>query len=831
MSATRNNHYVPRWYQAGFFEPGRTTLAYFDLTPPQKTLDDGRVITGNSLVHWPTARCFQQRDLYSTFFGTLVSDEIERRLFGDIDARGAKALRAFAQTDVGEWHRKFQALFLYVDAQKIRTPKGLDWLRAQYPTLTQNDLMFEMQGIRSMHCTIWAEGVREIVSAEDSDTKFIISDHPVTIYNHAVPPDASSCAYPLDPSIALKASQTIFPLSRDLCMIFTNLEYAQNPATNPLEKRTFARNYRNSMVQTHAFICDRRLAAPDVARVNRIIRERASRFIAAGRKEWLHPDQSEGWDKLRNVLQPPKKELYRYGGETFAKFQDGSVYYQDAFGRTEKKRDFLNKPAPAKPLRPKDLCGCGYGRSFGECCEGKPPALRPSWTERGIRERNMMFFNALENVLGLAEPMDWVTVRRELTDEKIRTIYLLYGDLWPEDTDLLSLLPKPDGSPRAVYSGAIHPDAITDYALGAPLYFGELIIQHPFINARILNPKYSPVKNPSSYRQEVLKAIIFFLTVIPLVERGLVHLIPDPCDFDMHLRDQMMAMARARSAGIDPRPYQDERTHALMKEDTKRSIMSMPSALLRSEVRKIYPSQSEKELDVSLRQMLEVQQYDRLAVLQHEPFESGENHGRLNTMKLKPNFEMAMYLAQATGASIITDSPARWREIRMAVRRPARVRETALAALARNIGGSEFAFPQNVADIFTFASDKAFARYQPLMRDTFKYLAKLEERGPKPNVEQNLSGRFVRTHVVAQAALERTRREVKKAQIVSAFPKGGIQDNTVNRLLLMSSSEHHLPNVPMAFFIKPATTAAPLARKMQLPPLRKRPADDAPPLD
>jgi hypothetical protein len=229
----------------------------------------------------------------------------------------------------------------------------------------------------------------------------------------------------------------------------------------------------------------------------------------------------------------------------------------------------------------------------------------------------------------------------------------------------------------------------------------------------------------------------------------------------------------------------------------------MPPALLRSELRKIYPGQSEEELDVSLRQMLEVRQYDRLAVLQQEPFESGENHGRLNTMKLMPNFEMAMYLAQATGASIITDSPARWQEIRMAVRRPARVRETALAALARNIGGSEFAFSQNIADIFTFASDKAFAGYQPVMRDTFKYLAKLEERGPKPNVEQNLSGRFVRTHAAAQAALEKT----------------------VNRLSLMSSSEHHLPNVPMAFFIKLPTTEAPHARNEQLPLPRKRQAD------
>lgn len=623
MSATRNNHYVPRWYQAGFFEPGRTELAYFDLSPAQKSLDDGRVITvGHSLVHWSTARCFQQRDLYSTFFGTEVNDEIERHLFGDMDAKGAKAVRAFAGTDISQWHEHFHDLFLYIDVQKIRTPKALDWLRAQYPALTQNELMIEMQGIRAMHCTIWAEGVREIVSAEDADTKFILSDHPVTVYNHALPPEAMSCTYPLDPSIALKASQTVFPLSRDFCLILTNLEYAQNPAVSSLEKRTFARNYRNSMVSTHAFIRTRKLASPDVGRINRIIRARARRYIAAGRKEWLYPDQSEEWGDLRAALLPPKRELYQYGGEMFAKFDDGHVYYQDAFGRTEKEREFLKKAPPSRPLRSKDICGCGSGHDFGDCCEPRPLELRPTWTERSIRERNMMFLNALKKVLGLTEDRDWVTVRREMTDEKIKEIYLLYGDLWPEDTDLLQLLPKPDGRARAVYTGAIHPDAITDYALGASLYFGELIIQHPFVNARTLNPKYSPVKNPSSYRQEVLKAIVFFLTVIPMVDRGLIHLIPDPCDFDMHLRDQMLAMARARSSRIDKRLFEDERTVALVKEDTRRSIMSMPPAILQSQMRKVYPDQSEEELKAFVERMLKLLEDDRLAVLQQERFPS-----------------------------------------------------------------------------------------------------------------------------------------------------------------------------------------------------------------
>ena len=359
-----------------------------------------------------------------------------------------KAIRAFAGTDVSEWHRHFQTLFEFIDIQKIRTPKGLDWLKAQYPRLTQNELMFEMQGIRMMHCTIWTEGVREIVSAEDADVKFIVSDHPVTIYNHAVAPDARGCTYPLDPSIALKASQTIFPLTRDYCLILTNLEYARDQSVGPLEKRTFARNFRNSMVRTDAFIRTRKLTDHEVARINYILKARASRYIAAGRKEWLYPERTvtEPWRDIAATLVPPNDDLWHFGGEMFAKFDDGHVHYQDEFGRTEKQRDFLQKEPPTKPLRPGDGCGCGSGRAFRTCCSPKPVPLRPTWNEPSIRERNLMLYNGIANVLGFAQGKDWIRIRRELTDEQISTIYLLYEGLWPRETDLLQLLPRPDGS-------------------------------------------------------------------------------------------------------------------------------------------------------------------------------------------------------------------------------------------------------------------------------------------------------------------------------------------------------------------------------------------------
>lgn len=41
MSVTRNNHYVPQWYQEGFFEPNENTLAYLNMKPEEKILPDG----------------------------------------------------------------------------------------------------------------------------------------------------------------------------------------------------------------------------------------------------------------------------------------------------------------------------------------------------------------------------------------------------------------------------------------------------------------------------------------------------------------------------------------------------------------------------------------------------------------------------------------------------------------------------------------------------------------------------------------------------------------------------------------------------------------------
>lgn len=810
MSVTRKNHYVPQWHQERFIAPGKSKNVLLDLNPPTFKRGDGTMASGRCLFDSPTSRAFVAKDLYSTFFGVEVNDEIERMLFGDIDRRGADAVRAFCGNDQGAWHRHFKDLFEFLDIQKLRTPKGLAWLRKQYPEINrlgemspdaaQNQLMFEMQGIRMLNVTTWTTGVREIVSAERASAKFILSDHPVTVYNRAIPPSDRRNRYPEDPSIALKGSQTLFPLGPDHLLILTNLEYAKDPGTRPDAKRTFARNYQSTMVSTMEFIRTRYLTDDQVAEVNFVIKARANRYVAGSCREDVFPERvvSKAWSDLHTTFLPPPVELYRFGGEMYARFENGEVYYQDEFGRTEKPREWLLKEQPKTQPRPREYCPCGSGQSFGNCCQRKPAHLRMSWTEKSIRERNMMFMDALVQLFDL-ENKDWDTIRREMTDEKIANMYRLYEALWPLETDLLALLPKPDGKMRSIYTGALHPKLILEFALGAPLLFGEVIVQNPFLISRTLQKDKRPTEKPRQYRGEALKALMTFFQLMPLVEAGLITLIPDPCDFDFHLRDQMMAMAEARSQGIKFAPADDPRLEVVMQEDQRRTMMYMPKEAIAERVLKMTEDDETIEMDTLIDLIEQMKINDELAILQDDPLTEG---GQLEVVKMAPNFEMAMYLAQATGAQILTDSPFRWRELRAALARRQLGTNSALIQLQREITSTPIQIPVGHQAILEIFDDASFRGMESLFHAGFTYAGSRTPDTLKPNFEAHLAARFRRQRRAMESLITRAGVPTVSARLMTEFRFGGFQDNTINRLLLMSSSEQHLHFVPMATFIE-----------------------------
>ena len=802
---SRRNHYVPKWYQRGFMPPGEATLQYLDLSPERRELADGRTIVGRSLRSLPPTRCFRQRDLYTTLFGHIVNDEIERFLFGPIDDSGAKGVRAFAADDAQGIHRHFLAFLEYMDAQKLRTPKGLDWIAAKYPKLGQMDLMVEMQALRQMHCTMWAECVREIVSAEDSDVKFILTDHPVTTYNPACPPDSSRCRYPNDPSISLNGTQTVFPLDADHCLILTNLECAKDPAAvDPLALRQNARYSGSAIVRTNAMIRTRTLARDEVVAINFLLKARSRRFVAAHQREWLFPDRDDppAWEDIATVLRPPRDCLWEFGGEIFIGHGDGSTSYRDPFGRTEPSHEFLRRKGPPPEPQAGEPCGCGSGRAYHACCLGVAKDDRAPWDVYGIRERNLMFCNAVVDILGLNRDRSWDDVRRELHDDQVKRIHEILGFLWPADTDLPSLLPRPDARVlRAVYMGFVDPRTIASGVVSSLAYFDEILVPCPFLHPGLIAPEHSPTKSPRKHKSQVLKSVLTLLTLQPFIDAGIVHLVLDPMEFNPDFRRQVAAMAEARAAGWRATDEEMQAGKALLEHDlVGRGITRLPVGRLKAMIRQWNPRMDEDLVEGVVSQIKANLRDDPLALLQS--VEDGPEGGQLEMLR-SINLEMALFLAQLTGSALYTDQPFHWRQLHEHAGAAAGSRLQRWPSLTEALAGLTFPVELDGSMIAEVRNSENLDRMRCFFRRCWNVALTGEAEGQAGNdlaVELERAANRWALEWRAFAAKHDSSLGLERRIEVSA-PSGGFGMNSVHRLLAMSNRSTYLSSVPLAFHL------------------------------
>ncbi|WP_075286661.1 DUF4238 domain-containing protein [Xanthomonas campestris] len=306
---SRENHYVPEWYQRGFRVADADNWL-LDIAPPHLR-PDGTPILARPRQRPPKA-CFWQNDLYITRFGEYLNDQIETVLFQGIDDSGAAAVRAFISGNVVQVHDQYQPMLAYLGAQKLRTPKGLEWIRSRYPALSQLELMREMQHLRQMFGTLWAECAHEVVSAEDSVVKFLITDHPVTTFNAGLALDASLLDYPNEAPVTWNGTQTLFPLDANHLLI---LKYS--PVDSPAQhKQQFLKNIMFWLMLEPLIRAGKVLVFPDPSDLSPEF-EHAMRTMARERTaQWrLEPQQLDEFrwllrdDLKRSMLQLPDRVL------------------------------------------------------------------------------------------------------------------------------------------------------------------------------------------------------------------------------------------------------------------------------------------------------------------------------------------------------------------------------------------------------------------------------------------------------------------------------------------------------------------------------------------
>jgi hypothetical protein len=335
----RRNHYVPVWYQRRFLAEGETHFHYLDLQPETVVSAGGKTYQRGALLRWGPKRCFVQDDLYTLKLGDWSNDQIEKRFFGRIDSRGKEAVEFFANFDIREGlHEAFDAIVPYMDAQRFRTPRGIEWLKRRIGGENQFMAPFVLQGVYRFHATMWTEGVWEVVSARESPTKFLLTDEPVTFYNAGVFPGSKECAYPNDVALQEVGTRTIFPLGREECLIITHLHLVRDPWAAARRSRSNARAYQPALAKFTDFQFGRELVEDEVLRINVILKRRATRYIAAANEEWLYPERrasTSHWSKIDDDLfLLPNPYLVPYGGKIIIGYEDGDSWCTDEYGRT-----------------------------------------------------------------------------------------------------------------------------------------------------------------------------------------------------------------------------------------------------------------------------------------------------------------------------------------------------------------------------------------------------------------------------------------------------------------------------------------------------------------
>lgn len=343
----KNNHYVPEWYQSRFLPLGQQNkeLYYMDLKLPMYIDSKGKAHFGRAVHRQGFRKCFAVEDLYTSRFGTEESTKIEEIFFGVIDRNGPHAVDYFANfAHPSIDNDAFRHLMMHMSTQKLRTPKGLGFLSQKAETSDHEVILRLMLKLRSLYCAIWTECVWLIADASRSNTKFIISDHPVTVYNRRCGPRSQWCRGFNDPDIWLQGTHTIYPLSLDKILILTNLSWVRNPYQSELNLRPNPQPLRSAIFKYTDIQVQRFLSEEEVRQINFIIKSRALRFIAAAKEEWLYPDRyisKSQWNEYGggNLLMPDPRGVV-YGGEIMWGNYDGTGGAIDAYGRRPWDQDY-----------------------------------------------------------------------------------------------------------------------------------------------------------------------------------------------------------------------------------------------------------------------------------------------------------------------------------------------------------------------------------------------------------------------------------------------------------------------------------------------------------
>jgi len=321
-----------------------------------------------------------------------------------------------------------------------------------------------------------------------------------------------------------------------------------------------------------------------------------------------------------------------------------------------------------------DPCPCGSGKKYKKCCLNKERGAFMSpyhhtmsnikFNRNGntlsLYERNMTLVNGIIDIFSLNKEKDWTEIKKKISKDHIKELYKLIAWLWPPDTNIASLLPKPENKLRSLYLGFMHPESVLNSVVRYSLYCDQILVMNPFMNPWCVAEKYNPLVHPKEHIADTLKWILFIMRLAPWIQSQHIILIPDPGDFDYQLRKQTWELAEKRLQNFSKEDFvNDSELNKYSKEDFKRMWLSAPTQAMRQKLKEYDPKMSEKDIDEMMEYIEKLKDQDPYCPT--NPNETGMS--RLHTSQTGANLEMGLFLSQMTGSYLYTDFDLRWKEI------------------------------------------------------------------------------------------------------------------------------------------------------------------------
>ncbi len=148
------------------------------------------------------------------------------------------------------------------------------------------------------------------------------------------------------------------------------------------------------------------------------------------------------------------------------------------------------------------LCPCGSGKKYKRCCLGQVDwenvfRTGADWRPLiSIRGRNIHFLNKIREVLQIDNPEKIDSLKdykAAFTSQVVRSIHEAVYEVWPQNTDIYSVLKKSSTAVSGLYVGDYHPRYIIRGIIRHSIYANKILIVDPFIYPANMRDEYNPI--------------------------------------------------------------------------------------------------------------------------------------------------------------------------------------------------------------------------------------------------------------------------------------------------------------------------------------------------